>query len=141
MTTILAIILGAAWRYADGRGFGQTTVRNVVGLVIAVGAAYLGMGLTWQAGVCALLGWATLIIGRTDWSSWSSLARFGGPGCAIAVVGYLGGTPPLLAALYALACVLVGLAYTLLHRVNWKYSTRVCEALAGAVFIGGLAAL
>lgn len=147
MTTILAIILGAAWRYADGRGWpAKTTVRNVIGLAIAMASVMstrhpvFDITLAAMSG-CAILAWATFILGFTNWPSWWSLVRYGGPGCAIAVLGYLSGAPALHAALYASAAILVGVAYTLLHRINWKYSTKVCEALAGAVFIGGLAAL
>lgn len=154
MTLIAATfltVLAAAWRFLDGRGWGgRTTYRNLAGLAIALGCAYVGMGLTWQAGVCALLAWAALVLGYTNWPSWWSVARYGGPACAIAALAYLGGAPVLACALYSLGGVLVGVLYVAMHRPkdapedswrakDFKWNTAVCETVASSVIVGGLA--
>lgn len=134
-------ILSALWRFADGRGWpAKTTVRNGIGLAIALACGYVGLGLAPLTGVCVLFAWATLILGHTNWPSWWSILRYGGPTCGIALLGYLGGANPLMAILYALAGLGVGFLYVALHRY-WpvRYSTAVCEATAGAAIVGGLA--
>lgn len=144
--SISLTILAGLWRWADGRGWGgRTTYRNLAGLAIALGCAAAGMdGYGWgqmgTAAGCAIIAWASLIVGHTRWESWVSVARYGGPTCAIAALAYVGGAPVLACALYASGGVLVGLLYVTLHRyVPFRYSTAVCEAAAGAVIVGGLA--
>jgi len=140
--TIAAIltVLAAAWRFADGRGWGgRTTVRNAVGLAIALSCAYVGLGLTWQAGVCAVLAWVSMIAGYTDWPRWEvSVARYAGPTAAIALLASTV-APPAPCVLYAAGGVVVAGIYVLLHRTrDFGWNTAVCEVAAGAVIVGGL---
>lgn len=135
-------LIAGAWRFLDGRGIPRAAwARNVIGLALALVCAYTGMGMTWQAGVCAAIAWTCLIAGYTDWREWWSLARYGGPTVAISVLGYLGGAPPVPCALYATGGVLVGLLYIVAHRYvpDTGWNTPACETAAGAVIIGGLA--
>lgn len=133
-------LIAAGWRYLDGRGIPQlTAARNVIGIALALICAFVGLGMTWQAGIAGGLAALTLIAGFTDWPSLWSLARYGGPTCAIAVVGYLGGGPGLSCALYAAAGVLVGVVYVALHRLGWGLATAASEVIAGGAIVGGLA--
>jgi len=152
MTLIAATLLtlsAAIWRFLDGRGIPpKTTIRNAVGLAIALGCS--GAGLAPAPGVsvvslavAALIGvlaWATLVLGHTRWESWWSLLRYGGPTCAIAALAYVGGAPVLACALYSLGGVLVGVLYRTLHNTrDFGWNTAVCEVAAGGIIVGGLA--
>jgi len=152
MSLIAATLLtlsAALWRFLDGRGIPpKTTVRNAVGLSIALLCSFSGILLgghnvgLWNAAAmsgCAILAWATLVLGHTRWESWWSVARYGGPTCAIATLACLGGAPVIACALYSLGGVLVGVLYVVLHRyLPFRYSTAVCEVAAGGVIVGGL---
>jgi len=147
IAAVLAI-LAAAWRFCDGRGIPpKTTVRNAVGLAIALGCAYVGawdhfpgVGRMVALAGCAILAWASLVVGFTKWESWWSVVRYGGPACAIAGLAYLGTGNAEISALYALAGCFVGFLYVVLHRyLPFRYSTAVCEVAAGGIIVGGLA--
>lgn len=150
LPAIILTILAGAWRYADGRGkpWRETWLRNLAGVLVAVACGSLGVNgyalapadpAWWIGPACGGLAALTLIAGLTEWPSLWSLARYGGPTCVIAVLGYLGGAPPLACALYAVGGVLAGGVYIVLHRMGWEYATQVSEAFAGALVIGGLA--
>jgi len=145
MTLIAATLLtlsAALWRFLDGRGWGgRTTYRNLAGLAIALGCAYVGMGLTWQAAGCALLAWGTLILGFTDWPNWRvSFPRYVVPATVTAGFAEWGGADPIRCGLYFAASFGVAGLYVVLHRTrDFRWNTAVCETVAGAVIVGGLA--
>jgi len=160
---IFAIFLtlsAALWRFLDGRGWGgRTTYRNIAGLVAALACATnsvvyqnstnLIINAAALAG-CAILAWATLVLGHTRWESWWSLFRYGGPTGVIAAISFFfAGLPPVVCAAYALGGVLAGLLYVAMHRPkdapedswrakDFKWNTAVCETVAGGVIVGGL---
>lgn len=147
MTTISIVltILAALWRVIDGRGIGPTWARNVAGLAIAMACAVSNRPLVFDITLaamsgCAVLAWLTMIAGYTKWESWWSVARYGGPSCVIAAIGYLAGAGIVPCVVYAAGGGLVSVAYVILHRyLPFKYSTLTSEAVAGAVIVGGLA--
>lgn len=135
-------ILAALWRVIDGRGYGPSWARNIAGLAIAMACAYVAIGHTWQAGVCAVLAWLTMIAGYTKWESWWSVARYGLPTALIGGIAYSSGVAFWMSAAYAAGGAVVGFAYVAQHKyLPWKYSTVLSEVLAGAAIIGGLSFL
>ncbi|MEK9751598.1 MAG: hypothetical protein VW338_00080 [Rhodospirillaceae bacterium] len=135
-------LVAGAWRYFDGRGIPRSTAaRNVLGAALALVCAYVGMGMTWQAGVSAAIAITSLIVGYTDWRAWWSIARYGAATVAISVfVGITLGAS-VAVVLYGIGGCLVGALYVALHRVvrDFGFNTAVCETVAGLVVIGGLA--
>lgn len=152
MISSALMVLAGVWRFVDGRGWPPVTiVRNLVGLAVASLCAWWGLGLTWQAGVCAVAAWLCLVAGYTDWPNWRvSYPRYGLPTAAIAAVAYVGGAELVPLILYGLGGTVAATFYVVGQGMVFKWAESahpeyggvgimVIEFVAGAVVIGGLA--
>lgn len=145
MIIFTAFLLGAAWRWWDGRGFGPTWLRHGV-------AAGLCAGLLVQP----LELWS-LLIGALWSASWSfkqkpresytaMIFRHTWPAAITAVALYIVTQNPMLLA-FTLTGVPIGVLVTLGTKISyapphpWLDSAAVTEFLSGGLSLGVLAAL
>lgn len=148
----LFLLAGAAWRFWDGLGKKDaravTGVRAVVGVAVALAAAWWSQGL--DLVVLWLGGWAALnlIVGHTSWMDWKWQAlRFS---MVAALTVYPLG-PSAAGWGYIAACAVAGLSYPLLFWLNerwplprwWLFDGPEAYARLplGAAVIGGLSFL
>ena len=151
----LVIVLGALWRWWDGRGldmhpgiFERSLPRLALAAPIAAYASWLAQGESWWilwAGGIAVLSMQLSPSKFIDagWDSWWMGLRFLVPAAAVVAPGGLGYFAlDNYGAAYLGVTVLAGLSYPILHRTKWL-NGRVAEygpeAISGGAVLGGLA--
>ena len=146
---ILSLILSGLWRswYGMEKSFPPKAVVKFVGIALAAGVGYVGIGLPYGP-VLGLLTAASMIMAvskfiKAGWGSWLMAFRYSLPALAIVAPSWFGVYDVSYYGLHYVAlCVIGGLIYPLTIKL-WpqKSTARAVEFAVGALVIGGLALL
>ena len=138
------VLAGAVWKFWDGHGrpLGNG-VRSAVLVPLCIAAAGWA-GLTWLAPYVGAVAALSLIVGHTEWKSWSWQPHRAAAMAALAVFPF-----GLDGATYIATCAIGSLAYPAFSRIDtrlprfWLFDggESYARLIFGAAVVGGLAFL
>jgi len=149
MIELTLIALAGLWRswYGMEKSFPPKAVVKIIGLLVAIGCAYVGTG-DWWAILYGTLAAGSMIIAVSKfidagWGSWWMGLRYSIPAIIVAGI-HFATTQELTGLAYIAFAIIAGLAYPVMDRLQYPGGTlgfRAMEVVAGAGAIGGLTLL